>query len=257
MIYLKRLFFKLLGRTPASEEMVQYWKRSEAVEAKVTTIDGYQVMWMAGEKYPFPGFPRGHILFGKLSKLKHEIKNQIFNDSWKKLDDGDKDVAERVKHEVLPRLYELLDGFKYDLIPPEKMCPPVRELHRAWSVALPDSNRMRDMVCLILQEDDAYRFRFQWMVPFMKPWMFRFFSPIPFFLKALTWLEHGEVIGDMKERVRLVRRVMGALLEDTEIRASFTKLFREINWSKVKMGKAEKYFFRGKYFKVDLDKYDY
>lgn len=256
MIRLKRLFFHLLGKTPADMEMVQYWKKSEGVRAKVTTIDGHQVMHMVGEKYPFPGFPRGHILFGKLSKLKHEIKNQIFNDSWALLDEG-KPIADRVKYEVLPRLYEMLSDFKYDIIPPEKMSPSVKELHRAFSVALPQSVEMRDMLCLILQEDDAYRFRFQWLVGFMPTWLFRFVDPIPYFIKALMWLEHGEVIGDMKERVRLVRRVLSVLWEDKEIRDMTIRLFREIKWRKIRMRKEEKYFFRGKYFKVDLDKFDY
>jgi len=48
-------------------EMVKYWKTQSSVQAKVTEKDGVTIMIMEGEKYDFPGFPRGHLLFGKLS----------------------------------------------------------------------------------------------------------------------------------------------------------------------------------------------
>lgn len=243
--------------TPASMEMVQYWKKSEMVEAKVMEVDGVLQMQMAGEKYPFPGFPRGYLLFGKLSKLKHEIKNQIFNDSWSMLENGSDCIAERVKREVLPNIYDLFDDFKYDVVPPQKMVGCVREIYRAWSKVSPQSSKLRDVLCLILQEDDAYRFRLQWIVGYMPTFLFRFINPVNPFLKSLVWLENGEVIGDMKERIRLFRRVIGELLKDEQIRQHFTALFREIDWRKIRMTNAEKYFFRGKYFKVDLDKFDY
>lgn len=232
-------------------EMVKYWKTGESVQAKVTELDGVTVMYMDGEKYPFPGFPRGHLLYGKLSKLKHEIKNQIFNDSWKLLEGGmsEEEVVRRMPWGNICTLFE---DYRYDTIPEEKMVPSVRELHRAWGKVAPDS-KLRDIVCFILQEDDAYRFRFQWIVSY-----FCFsFDPLKRFEKGLEWLEHGEIIGDMKERVRLIRRILMIILRQPEMRVFFKRLYREIDWSKVKLTKADKYFFRGKYFKVDLDKFDY
>jgi hypothetical protein len=78
----KRLYYKLIGKSPLDFEQVQYWKTKESIQAKVTHAkDGSQIMWLEGEKYPFPTYPRGYMLFGSLSKLKHEIKNQVFNDN--------------------------------------------------------------------------------------------------------------------------------------------------------------------------------
>ena len=258
LIKLKRLFFKLLGKSPLDMEMVNYWKTKEAVEAKVTELDGRTTMILRGEKYPFPGFPRGHILYGKLSKLKHEIKNQIFNESWRKLEEGkmDKLVATEIKR-TLPKMYEIFEESKYDILPPHKMCVAVQEIHRAFTKVAPEHPQLRDMICHILQEDDSYRFRLQWIVQFMPTWLFRFVKPTPFFEKALVWLENGEVIGDMKERIRLFRRVMMTFLSDWGHEDKFNELFREIDWSKIKMSKADKYYFRGKFFKVDLDKFEY
>ena len=239
-------------------EMVKYWKYANAIQAKVTEIDGVTVMKMDGEKYTFPGFPRGWLLYDKLSKLKHEVKNQIFNDSWHMLEDKipTKEVNFLIKKNILPLIYELMKETEYDRVPPSKMVHPVREIHRAWT-QVSHETQLRDLVCFVLQEDDSYRFRLQWLVSYMPTLLFKFVEPAKCFIKALPWLEHGEVIGDMKERQRLFRRIIGVLLQDESIRREFNHLFREIKWNKVKLSKADKYYFRGKYFKVDLDKFDY
>ncbi len=76
-IKIKRWFFKLRKKSPAKMEMVKYWKHQAAVEAKVTEVDGVICMKMDGEKYTFPGFPRGHLLFGQLREpLEAQARNQ-------------------------------------------------------------------------------------------------------------------------------------------------------------------------------------
>ena len=256
-VYLQRKLYKLLGKTPDKMEMVSYWKTKESCAAKVTQQNGVTVMMLEGEKYPFPGFPRGYLLFGKLSKLKHEIKNQIFNDSWAKLEKGvpKNMVAEDIKRDILPKIYEILEQNRFDMVPYEAMVPAVKEIYRAMMKVAPEHKQFIDMITYILQEDDGYRFRVQWIVTYFG-WL-RFFNPIKSFERGLTMLEHGEVIGDMKERIRLLRRILLAFLKDENVKKKFLAFWKEVNWSKVKMSKADKYYFRGKYFKVDFDKFDY
>ena len=217
--------------------MVKYWKTGESVRAKVYQApDGHYEMQMEGEKYPFPGYPRGALLYGKLSPLKHNIKNKIFNDCWAMLEDKvpNEQIVLHVKRNVLP-------------------APAVKEVYRAMTVISdsPTVLKLRDTLCFILQEDDAYRFRFQWTMKFMKN------IPIKFWIYALEMLEHAEVIGDMKERMRLLKRVIVLALEDKNIRDYFNKFMKELDYSKVKLSKADKYFFRAKYFKVDYPEYTY
>lgn len=245
------MFFKILKKTPASMEMVKYWKHANAVQAKVTEIDGVTVMKMDGEKYTFPGFPRGWLLYGSLSKLKHEVKNQIFNDNWSNLETNEPFNVRK----PLENIYELMKDTEYDRLPPQKMVKSVREIHRAWSKSVKGHDELRDLITFILQEDDSYRFRLQWLASYLP--LLTFFNPAKCFIKALPWLENAEIIGDMKERQRLFRRIIGVLLQDESIRRQFNALFREIRWNRVKLTKADKYYFRGKYFKVDLDKFDY
>jgi len=256
-IKLKRFWYKILGHTPATLEMVKYWKYGESVQAKVMKVDGVTVMKMDGEKYLFPGFPRGYLLFGKLSKLKHEIKNRLFNWTWWELEAGRQEwaVVDEIKTKIFPELFDMLKEHKLDIVPPEAMCKPVRELHRAWTKAVPGvkSYLLRDMLVHILQEDDSYRFRVQWMAQFFSKWR----DPIKCFEKGMDMLEIGEVIDDMKERERLWKRTFMLLLRNDKWRNAFLKFYKECDWKKVLLTPADKYFFRGKYFKVDLDKFEY
>jgi hypothetical protein len=241
-------------------DMVKYWKTGEAIQAKVMTVDGVIMMQMEGEKYLFPGFPRGYLLFGKLSKLKHEIKNQIFNWAWAELESGKQEweIVREIKAEIFPRIFLMLEDHKLDMVPSEAMVPAVREIHRAWTVVAPSKKSLllRDTLTYILQEDDSYRFRVQWLVTFLKPLLF-FGDPVKRFEQAMTMLGHAEIIGDMKIRVGLWKRTFMMLLRDDQFKNAFLRFCKEIDWNKVKLSKADKYFFRGKYFKVDLDKFEY
>jgi hypothetical protein len=238
--------------------MVKYWKTADSVQAKLTKgVDGSTVMQMDGEDHIFPGFPRGHILYGRLSKLKHEIKNQVFNDSWANLENGaPHDVVVRnIETIALPNIFELFKESKYDLLPPEKMSGAVREIHRAWTKVAQTKEALilRDIFCHIMQEDDAYRFRVQWAAQFFKPrpWADNLWR----LEQVMKFMENAEIVDDMKERQRLWRRILLVWLGHN--REQFEAFIKECDWKKVRMSEADKYFFRGKWFKVDLDKFEY
>jgi len=243
--------------TPDKMPMVSYWKTAESAHSKVTRLpDGSVGMYIEGEKYAFPGFPRGHLLYGSLSPLKHQIKNQIFNESWRKLEEGmDRGQVIKEIKLALGKITDLSEQSKYEMLPPENMSPAVKEIHRAWTKVSPETSKLRDCLTYILQEDDAYRFRIQWLVQYFG-WFLKL-NPVKHFGYALSMLEHGEVIGDMKERQRLLKRILMLALEDHSIKGKFIALFKEIDWKKVKLTKGDKYHFRGKYFKTDLNILEY
>lgn len=254
--------------------MVSYWKTKDSVEAKVMKApEGHYVMQMEGEKYPFPGYPRGNLLYGSLSPLKHLIKNKVFNESYgKSTEESIKQIKTGLK-EVM----QLIDTGKkadsdsiemhpmqYDMVPFENLNPPVKEIWRAMTKIEENSHvirKLKEILCFILQEDDAYRMRLQWICKFFNPnslWrkiLKR--NPIEDFNLALSMLEHGEVIGDMKAKQRLFRVTIGTILKDPIVKSKFLELVKEIDWTKLKLTKADKYFFRAKYFKVDYPEYSY
>lgn len=212
-------------------------------------------MQMMGEKYPFPGHPRGTLLFGKLSPLKHWIKNKVFNDVWAMLEANKttEEIQDYLHNDAYPYVFALGAACKYDMVPYERLVPPMKELHRALTEA-GCSNEWRDIIIFIFQEDDAYRWRFQWIVKFLPRFRRPNFTDLE---KALGMLEHGEVVGDMKERERLVKRVILELLNDPETRKKWKTFLKVADWKKLGLSKADKYFFRAKHFKVDYPEYGY
>lgn len=227
-------------------EMVQWWKSKEAVAAKVTRAnDGSYEMWMEGEKYPFAGYPRGHLLFGSLSVLKHNLKVKLFNDSWWKLERGEspEKVVYDIKTSIVDEILTIGEQSKYDMLQIEKNVPAVREIYRAWTIASGGNQRMlklRDIICFIFNEDDAYRMRFQWVIPYFKKLGFE---------KGMNLLEDAEVVEDMKDRIRLIKRIVGLLIESDP--TFWNRFIKELDVSKARLSKADKYYFRAKYFKTD------
>lgn len=253
-----RWYFKFTGKGPADMEMVSYWKKTQGIDAKVTYApDGSTEMYMSGEKYPLKTFPRSHLLFGPLSKLKHEIKNQVFNESWAKLEAGvaHEEIIKDIKEKLKGQIYLYMEPMKYDMLPFGRLNRAVREIYRAWTKVSPETWKIRDYLCMIIQEDDSYCFRVQWLTEWFG-WFMKL-NPVKAFEYSLKMIEHGEVVGDMKERQRLLRRILMLMLEDPQTRKSFVALFREINWKKVKLTKGDKYHFRAKYFKVDMKYLEY
>lgn len=255
-----RFIFRVLRRTPNDMPMVKYWKHTVSVQAKVTTApDGSMRMNMQGEDEPFPGFPRHFALYGNLSKLKHEIKNQIFNDAWAMLHAGKKaEAIQMIKGKVVSGLKEHLEPMRYDMLPPEKMVPAVREIWRVLTIMEKKEPRLRwfkEALTVVIQEDDAYRFRVQWLISIFRPRWWN--DPVKLLSIALEELKHAEIVGDMKEKQVLLKTILMLILEDEYIKKLFLEFCSLIDWNKLKLSSADKYHFRGKWFKVDLDKFEY
>jgi len=282
---LLRLWYKLRHKTPADMDMVSYWMTNEAVQAKVMKHrDGFHFMKLEGEKYPVMAFPRGFMLVSKdgkytpFSRLKHEIKNRVFNDAWWKLEEGvAPEVVIRSTKESLFKALDILDEMKYDMLPYEGYCPVVKEIYRAFATVaetLPEEKKakvlkLRDAICLIMQEDDAYRFRVQDLSEYFNPnslWqkLARYVTHKGYLESirtqlgfALTMVENCEVTEDMKIRIRLLRRIVLLGLDDPEIGGLFEKLSRVLNWKKIFLTAGDRYNFRGKYYKTDYRIFEY
>lgn len=120
-------------------------KGSAALSQPVFNVDSNSMeLHVKGEKYPMRAWPRYHVLHGPMAPLKRYIKNLI--------------IEQVVK--LLP--------YK---IPDENLAEPVREIARVFDLMVqledePEMKRLmgqfKDAVTMILQEDDAWRYRLQW-----------------------------------------------------------------------------------------------
>lgn len=243
---------------------VKYYHFKETERAYITQLNGYLQMVIDGEDYIYPGFPRGHLLSSALYKLKHIAKNQFFNETWAELEAGksEEEIIKRLKS-VVEELGKVTEENKYFMVSPNKFVPALKELWRAFTVIERKLSKeraerlygLKRCLTFILQEDDAYRFRFQFMAGFFNPnvWWKRLLrrDPIKDFESALTFLEHAETLEDMKGKIRLLRRVLLFILGDKGIKGLFEMLCKEVDWNKLKLTKADKYYLRAKYFKAD------
>lgn len=136
-------------------EMVKYGQEGGYARGKITKVpDGSVQMQIQGEKYPFPGHPRGHVLLsGSLERMKSKLKKQIFH-----------------------AIFEAVQESAPDMLPEEQLCPFVKEIWRTMSM-LEEAEITQDMksqvrnmkkaLCFFLQEDDAWRFRAQMVMQWM------------------------------------------------------------------------------------------
>ena len=222
--------------------MVQYWKTGDMARAKLTTLkDGSYAMVIEGEKYPLYGFPRGPVLYGPLARLKHMVKNLIFNEVWKLLEEGktSEEVMEYVRSVALPLITQEIDKSKYDFFPLEKMCPAVRELYRALS-RIGFDETLRDGICFFFQEDDAYRFRFQWVAKYLNPRnvfrrIYRLITRRPYSFAGemevvMNFLTESEIVPDMRGRIKLIKRVLFVFMQDKEFGELIEGMAWELDW---------------------------
>lgn len=234
--------------------------------------DGSFYMVLKGEKYPMAGFPRGSLIvnspnepFSKFSILKHKIKNEIFNESWKMMEDKipNEKIIERFKKDAFQMIRKQIEDNEFEMLPVKRLAPAVKEIYKAFTAIaerLTGDKRkkvenIRDIITYILQEDDGYRFRVQWLAQFMPRYFRKTFYKC--FFKGLDLMRYAEVSVDMKERITLLSTILKIFLEDNFIRLLFEKFCEEVDWKKVKLTKADKYYFRAKYFKVDYPEYEY
>lgn len=273
-----RWFFNRIYRIRLPE-MVQYWKNGDMARAKLVILeDGAYAMIIEGEKYPLYGFPRGPVLFGPLAKLKHMVKNLLFNQVWKMLEENqsNEEIDNYVFKVAMPVLLEEIKKMRYDMFPPQRLCPSVREIWRAITVienkitdsqAKEEIRTIKEGITFFLQEDDSYRFRFQWAAKYINPknplrQLYYLLKRKKYSFKdelhlVFKFLGHAEITQDMKGRSVLIQRIVMYFLENPQFSAFIEQIVAELDWKKLYLSKADAYYFRGKYFKVDLDKFDY
>ena len=141
---------KLIEAKPDSNrkkyKSVQYGDRDGVqLSQPVFNVDTNSMeLHIKGEKYPMRAFPRNHLLHGPMAPLKRYVKNFI--------------IEQVVK--CLP--------YK---IPDEQLAEPVREIARVFDLVIqaedePEMKRLmgqfKDAITMVLQEDDAWRYRMQW-----------------------------------------------------------------------------------------------
>lgn len=172
-----KLFFNTLYRVKPPDS-VKYYKTQESARARLMNAkDGSIEMEIKGEKYPFRGFPRGHVLTGSLAKLKKRLKDVVFN-------------------QVFEQIEKMYEDTKYHALPTERCAPAVREMDRIFEklvhMEVTDDmrgriNLIRKVIIFFLQEDDAYRYRAQAFLSMIDQKKIKLTKEDLYFARAKYW----------------------------------------------------------------------
>jgi hypothetical protein len=142
-----------------------YTRQDEPPQAVATNIgtvlhnfpkEGGMESWIPGHDFPFPGMPDDRVV-GTIDIIKRMFPI-IYKWAWVILRD-------RLPNYLIPQS----QNGEIGLVDPKKYSRAIRELHRVFTLVRSREGEpemkakwteMRDVICLFLEFDDAYRFRF-------------------------------------------------------------------------------------------------
>lgn len=134
--------------------------------------EGGTESWIPGHEFPFPGMPDSQVV--EIMSIFKRIFPILYKYGWTVLRDR------------LPDYLKIQSqNADIGLVNPKKYSRPVREVHRVFTLLRSREGKkeieirgkwteMRDVICLFLEYDDAYRFRLMDMIAELNPREFEF-----------------------------------------------------------------------------------
>lgn len=215
--------------------------------------EGGVLTYMGGMEHPYKGFPffefvdrvdaMKKILRGVLSSFFHSLKKRnkvqllflltvpwLFNDF--------------VKSFVYP-FFRMVERFR---IKPIRHCTAIRELHRVFSVQWQGETEeskntremFRDLLCMVLEFDNAYRFRFQdIMVELDKDALRK--NPAKEITRLLDLMSSREATQEIKDTWTLVRRFLPLYLRfNKPVRKTLVGILENLDLTKIELSVEDK-----------------
>lgn len=212
--------------------------------------EGGILTYMEGFKQPYQGFPFYEfvdkidlikkVLRAKLSALYHQFKNDkvkflFFLPSLF--------VARKMIYAEIYPWYRVIERVRVKSF---LYSTPIRELHRAFSVSVPRETKdladlrlmIRDLACMVLEFDNAYRYRFQDLMTELDT---KAKNPIKELKRILDIAISREKHQEIKDTWRLLKVFFSLYLKmDRKMLALITSVMRNLNTDAVKITDLEK-----------------
>ena len=216
---------------------------------------GGVLTYMEGHEYPYKGFPYHEfvdridlvkkIVRGTLSGIYHELKKK--NKLWFLTLIPSLWVAKSAVRSGIFVVYRIMERFR---LKKERYCPAIRELYRAfdvdnvaWNVEERELRvRMRDAVCMLLEFDNAYRYRMQDIVPELNQEAIRAnsTSEIGRLLDIMADREKTQEIKDTWTLFRLV--VRWYLRFDKQMKNILRDVLSNLDLDKMKLDEGDRHY---------------
>jgi hypothetical protein len=283
MNYFKKLFYKYYFKI-RPPEMVRYGQKGDgSARAKVVKDkDGSVKMEIEGEKYLFPGFPRGHVLFNQLDRFKKSTKEYVFHTIYRlakgqKLDLSNPFIKElarmfdmiteaEVTVDMRDRMQMLKTGICYFLNKNDSIIGNilknrakdimVKHIYEAIPDMLPEEQlvvavrEMGRVFDLMIAREPDYKMKDEW-TKIKKGLLFFFEEDDAYRFRTQWFIEKLDM-----RKVRIADPGEKWFTPD-DYRSRLQWFLMNLDIKKVKLSKADIYYFRGKWFRPDYPLREY
>lgn len=214
---------------------------------------GGVLTWMDGQYFPYKGYPLfdfvdkidqiKKINRAMLSGLYHQIKDKpkiayltLLPAIW---------LAKDLLRSWIYVFYRMIDRFKIKSV---RYSDSVREIHRAFSVARPDENyrdtdfriMLRDLLCMIIEFDNAYRFRLQDILSEMDKDSLQK-HPVQELIRLLVIMNSREKTQEIRDTWTLLRYVIRwYLIFDRRLTQTLKYALLQLDLDKIRLSTGDK-----------------
>ncbi len=210
--------------------------------------EGGTFTYFEGMKYPVKGFAEGESVerldeakkmlmrilkgFNGMSKFKF-----LFLIIFKK-------QIEEISKSLVVSFWEYIKKYRNK---EERYCVTAKELYDVFKdidIDIFYRDKIRDNICMLFEYDDAYRYRFQYIIEKLNKEEFKK-NPIKELKRLFTILEETETEDSMKAKWRMVRKFI-FLLRYTKYFKTIKEILLKIDNIKIKLDEADLYHARVK-----------
>lgn len=208
--------------------------------------------YMQGYEHPYKGFPLGEFVDKNdiMKKLSKGFLSGIFHQCFKV-----KNKKVRLKNPlrlllsfmtlkwiVRMEIYSFHRFIERSKIKPIMYSDAMRELHRAFSCPVDKETKeeaelrekLRDIICMHLEFDNAYRYRFQDISETVDMDKFNK-NPIKEVLRNLTTMQSREVTQEVKDSWTLTKMLVHSLRFDKQIKKILVNTVNNLYFEKLKL----------------------
>lgn len=209
--------------------------------------------YMEGHPYPYKGFPFFEFVdkIDQIKKIQRGVLSSLYHSFTKR---NKLQIAfllfvpwlfgDFVKAFVYT-FYRMVDRFK---LKPLRYCTAMRELYRAFSVEFHDESAsekemrfmVRDVLCMFLEFDNAYRFRFQDIIVELNK---DNLNPSKEIVRLLELMMSREKTQEIKDTWRLVRYFLPwYLFFNKSLKKNIVAILKDLDLEKVALSDEDKHY---------------
>ena len=220
-------------------------------------VEGGILTYMEGNEYPYKGFPFAEFVDridtlkklsrGFVSALFHSFKNKKFLLLLIFIP-----LSVIFRHLVRAALYTFYRQVDRSKLKPIRYCDAVREIHRIFSgfreFEGENENELRlmlrDSICMLLEFDNAYRFRMQDVLIEIDQKKLKK-KPIKEIVRLFSILQQRELTQEIKDTWTLVKLMISLYLRfDRQLLKIIVDALSQVNKDKLKLSTEDVYYCR-------------